>query len=566
MDRDHDENEHDEERIMIEQSTRHLDPNKVDSLIAKELNEMSLEKRERVLEEIHGVSRPITIAEEDRLLEEMQMELDDLERKCSAKETANATCKTTTTTTTTDLPIAAYLKAKMLRSEWIQDRQFRLSFLNREYNNPKKAAICMIRYLHFLVDCFTKEDILMRPIHLKDIHPHLSEYCSDLFSSVLFLPIRDPSGRRIVAFLREPDCTASLATRLVLEAYTSQVLAEDRKGVVAIYFLHDVNFESISIEMMEATSRIMKILPVRFDAIHICCPDLPMYRMCMALLALQFGKEHRIRRRLHFGSYEECKYSLHLLGICVNRLPLNLQRWKWSYGTDSRLRHNWLAMREFLEAKIRAKLDESENDQNVENIGALSRLRGYMNVSRSVRSQYVECPHREDCLFGKGKFVMNLAGNIAMRRLVTTSYDRFCTSKSNAVKRELTWSVIYEIKKGGGRFLKEDPNNPGLYIQANDQSAVEKVTGAFRNLKKKKIRETKQQRNRNDLLLSPGEQLPCAATTTVPTAFHDIHSREAPPVETCQRLVKDCANGTTTYQNSDIASTGRACEPFCFLP
>jgi len=295
--------------------------------------------------------------------------------------------------------------------------------------------------------------------------------------------------------------------------------------------------------------------PIRFDAVHICCPDLPMYKFCSSVVTLYFGKENRVRRWLHTGSYEECKYSLSLAGIFVDRMPRNLEQWKWSYDSDLKQFRKWLAQLEYQEAEIRAKLAEKErNENNGSNDSTkVSVLRGVMDVVHSVRSQYIECAYHEDCIFGKGSAVMNHPGNKAMRRLVEQLHDSFYSTKSTSKKHEMSWSVLHEIQKGGGRFLKEHPNIPGLYMMADNQQALRKVSVAFRDLQKKKKHMIKQQTEIIDPLRSSYKPPTSAITTFGSRKTNHINNDTGACAAifcrnraNCFSLSDDCENGMLT--------------------
>mmetsp|Transcript_13277 Transcript_13277/g.26657 ORF Transcript_13277/g.26657 Transcript_13277/m.26657 type:complete len:622 (+) Transcript_13277:75-1940(+) len=489
----------DDEFKLIQQCEKFLDPNQVENLLVKELTQMSFDKRERVLEEIHGVPGSRAIKDEEILLEQMQVELDDLERNTPTEVTVTpaetmlrSKTSATATKTTTTLDISAYQNAKMHESELIHDRHFRWTFLNREANDPRKAAIRMIRYLNFISRIYNSEEVLMRPIYLEDLDPAVSEFLHAEGGGVAqILPIRDTAGRRVLAHLNDAECPMKYSQQI--GAYISQCLTEDRDGAVMVYFLHNSGHKIPNMARLRMTNELFNVLPIRFDALHMCCPDSPLYEFCKGLLTLHLGKENRIRRRLHVGSYQECKYSLQHFGIGVDRLPLNLETWKWSHDNDTRYFRKWLSVREFKEAAIRAAIvtDESSQDK-VSNAGP--RRRGVVDIVHCIHSKYVECPYHEDCLFGKGSSVMNHAANVAMRRLVAEMYTRFHSCFANTEKQELAKDIIYEIKAGGGRFLKEDLNYTGLYIEVNDDLALKKVTLAFRDLKKKMSREAKQRK------------------------------------------------------------------------
>ena len=188
------EKDEDEEDNMI---NKKVDPVEVDKLLVKELNQLSLENREKVMEEIHGIvstshhhhgntsnnrdNNKSMIEEENMLLEQMQSELDN-------HASANAS--------------SAYQKAKLLQSEWIRDRNFLWSFLVKEEMDPKKAALRMIRYLDYVTEIYNTEEVLFRPIYLSDLNQE-SKQIMESEGSIQISPVRDPSGRRILAHLRD---------------------------------------------------------------------------------------------------------------------------------------------------------------------------------------------------------------------------------------------------------------------------------------------------------------------------------------------------------------------------
>jgi hypothetical protein len=72
-----------------------------------------------------------------------------------------------------------------------------------------------------------------------------------------------------------------------------------------------------------------------------------------------------------------------------------------------------------------------------------------------------------------------------MRRLLEPRYERYETAEYSD-KARIAWEVVREIKKGLGRFLKEDPN--GWFVEVPDELARQKISIAFRDMKRARRR------------------------------------------------------------------------------
>ena len=101
-----------------------LDVAEVDAFLAKEMNQMSIQERDRVLYDIHGVSEVIT--ETPDLIEERLFELEVELHKI--------------------FPKPAYDQAMYSDPDYVLDTKFRLMFLRADLFDAKKAAARMVRY------------------------------------------------------------------------------------------------------------------------------------------------------------------------------------------------------------------------------------------------------------------------------------------------------------------------------------------------------------------------------------------------------------------------------------
>lgn len=273
--------------------------------------------------------------------------------------------------------------------------------------------------------------------------------------------------------------------------YFAQTIGEDQDGMVFVSFLHS-HHNIYHAEEFRNFSKMIETIPPKFSAVHLCFPEGQLYEIAKAAFTLFIGKENRQRLRLHVGSYQECKYSLRSFGIPVGRLPVDLVfkgRNSKRKQVDLRNHKKWLCMREAKEAAMFADIGRDSHGRILEdNIdGVEGSFKGVMAAVREIRSKFVECPRHEDCLFGKGRPAMYHPGNIAMRKLLEAKIDRF-ESMVPLQKSVVVWEVVNEIKRGTGRFLKEDTDHAGLFVITDDETAFKKIAIAFRDLKKRRLR------------------------------------------------------------------------------
>ena len=160
-----------------------VDPKDVDSLLAHELNEMTVQEREQAYDRLHGI-RAVPDDEEQRVqaaLIQMQIEVDNIQEK------------------------PAYNQALRIGSTYVFDQKFRRRFLWAEDLDPRKAAMRMIRFLQYASEAYGPK-ALLRPIRYSDLPPGAVSYFKS--GSGLVLPARDPSGRRVLCIAK--DCIATL--------------------------------------------------------------------------------------------------------------------------------------------------------------------------------------------------------------------------------------------------------------------------------------------------------------------------------------------------------------------
>ena len=139
--------------------------------------------------------------EEEIALKEFQEELDRL----YFSETTQVETNSFTAGRRNSTMYPSYRYARDNGSELIKDRDFQLKFFGRgeEGRCPKKSAKRMLNYLDFVRHIYHTDDVLFRPITLMDLNEAIGSktFMYDV-APLQILPLRDPSGRRVVVNVR----------------------------------------------------------------------------------------------------------------------------------------------------------------------------------------------------------------------------------------------------------------------------------------------------------------------------------------------------------------------------
>jgi hypothetical protein len=159
-------------------------------LIAKEMTMLSMEDRERVYYDLHGVSDEIK--ETPEMIKQGLSELEKALLELAHKD--------------------AYDLAEAMNPEYVQRKEFRLKFLRAEYFVAKNAALRLARFFQAKLDLFGRyklaQDIVQDDLDEDDM-------------AVLYgggnqsLPIRDRAGRAVAVWFpsqktQSMDCKAKV--------------------------------------------------------------------------------------------------------------------------------------------------------------------------------------------------------------------------------------------------------------------------------------------------------------------------------------------------------------------
>jgi hypothetical protein len=284
--------------------------------LAKEMNALSFEQRERIFEDVHGVA---SVNEETpEFVAKCISALDDAISKIPSKYRTS------------------YNKATFLKPTLQTDRKFKLQLLRAEEFDAKKAAERMVKYFDHKCNLFG-EDKLVKRLTLDDLSE--DELYLYKIGYMAELPFRDRSGRPIIfgdgtkldfdrmtidgivsdpvdeyvllldlstiaiPILNVSQCLVYVQIRcfwyMMVSCFEDEVA--QKKGVCTIMrFSGGRRSISESIELASRTAYSSHCVPGRTTSFHVSYDD-PRMDFIINTLRLGVGGAARVRTRAHFG-------------------------------------------------------------------------------------------------------------------------------------------------------------------------------------------------------------------------------------------------------------------------
>lgn len=231
--------------------------------------------------------------------------------------------------------------------------------------------------------------------------------------------------------------------------YLYSVVAEDvdtqRHGAVLVCVgerAHFDRFKGGSQDYQSDLSDLMKNIPVRWSAVHVCLPEGPLFAVLKALLVLVMTRKgNRVRFKFYSGDLNklEIQYALMSFGIPVQELPVTHS------GTLKKKNHaQWI--------KVRKMVDED-------------RTKG-----RNGISTFVEYPRVHDVLFRRGGY-HNQFGNLLFQESMLTELPAYNAVHNHAEKRQIRQKIIGSVAVRGGRFLEYNKDS-GVWSEIRDSTSI----------------------------------------------------------------------------------------------
>jgi hypothetical protein len=175
-------------------------PEATSAMLAKEMNQLSVEEREKVLEDIHGIARVV-----DEPYDFVKNNLVLLEEELSKA--------------THDHNKAAYDLAKLQSKEYVSSEKLRIMFLRAESFDAYNAASRMVRFFDEKYKLFGAEK-LTKDIVLADLDPDDIAALEKGFYQVL--PEKDCAGRKVVCFFPKLRVVRTTQNQVRVEMFLKQ--------------------------------------------------------------------------------------------------------------------------------------------------------------------------------------------------------------------------------------------------------------------------------------------------------------------------------------------------------
>jgi len=417
----------------------------VDDLLSRELLQLSLQDRNAINEEIHGVQTfaleetPEMLAE---ALRDMEIQLNNIPNK------------------------AAFDRSQQFPNTYVNSAEFRLRFLRSDLFHEQKAAKHMVKFLDLISELFG-DFALRRQIQMSDFSREEMQVFR--VGHLQLLPYRDRSGRRIFASVGGFGIHVPLVTRVKILLYTMLAASEDvetqRKGITSIVWPGkkvptEDRLSNVKVDRIMFLKGVYESLPVRTCSIHFCIPETPFFQVMRTLFILTMA-QFTTRMKFHIGETVELQYCIKGYGVPIELIPLtDTGNIKTTYLKQ------WMKLRRIIEVM---KMTEGANDNSI---------------------SIIECPGSNDVVFRSGTSMSCHPGNVRFRCMVESKHE-IPSVVSQTTQAELAEQLIEEIEACEGRFLKWD--NRGYWTELKDRLQIHtKVALSIRDFKYK----TKAQRNR----------------------------------------------------------------------
>ncbi|KAG7373366.1 hypothetical protein IV203_034090 [Nitzschia inconspicua] len=430
-------------KIIRSLKKEHMNPETVDDILSKELQQLSFVTRTEINEEVHGV---LCLSPEETP-ELLQESLQQLHQELSVLRQSGKAC--------------AYEQACQHAHSYVHASDFRLRFLRAELHDPIKAAVRMSLFLDLLLEFFGS-NVLERPLRITDLTKQEMDILRE--GDLQPLPFRDRSGRRVIVTVNQFTMQYPIDARLKASLYLHWALSGDlesqRKGFVAIMCWSSKStpfppsLPGPGDKAFSNSSKLFSAFPWRMCSLHMCFPDKPFFHLLRSGIFLVLG-ENRSRIRMHIGDSIEIQYNLSGYGIPSDQLPVTE-----SGNVKTKNARQWL--------RIRRALESAEIAGDDYELMALN---------------LIECPGSKDVVFRCGQAYLSHPGNVMFRGLIEAMFQEHNNALSSESKVNITWQIIEEVEHIGGRFLVWDDG--WWKVMTEKQQIRSKVAIAFKDHKRR---------------------------------------------------------------------------------
>jgi len=405
-----------------------VSPDESESIIARELMHLSIQERDEVLHDLHGVASTVEEKPEfvEKCLYDLETELADIE--ADKKKVFEDVMST--------------------NPSYVGDRGFRIMFLRSVKFDAPRAAGLMVNYFEKKARLFGMASIA-RNVVIRDLDKDAMACLKSGY--VQLVPGKDRSGRSVLMGVAKLKRCVSEVGFAQAFWYMAMAALEDeeaqRKGLVMVSYAIDNTVQGRSVALQ--ISSVLSALPMRVVGVHVCVND-PTVQALAKVLSLVFESRFRLRIRIHSGTDLECQYSMMTFGLPIKQMPVSLS------GEVDKIAHSTWIQERTLKAEREDHMILEQPDFIDGDVGM---------------------PGPFDVLFGRGKFVQEHSGNQIFRQMIEEYRGRYDTAMK-VEKTHIAKEIVQTIYDSGGRFLKQSDDS---WIAVSVHVARDKVSHSFRN-------------------------------------------------------------------------------------
>ncbi|KAL3940117.1 MAG: hypothetical protein SGBAC_005278 [Bacillariaceae sp.] len=455
---------------------------KLDKELAAKMTSLSMEDREMILEELHGVE-----TKKRSNVSSYSYNNDSTNNKNHENETNRKVSYTSESMHSLIDAMqnlqkhlvamkegTAYQQAQNDNSAYVSNIDFRLMFLRANSFDVKASAEQMIRYFEQKQLLFGK-DKLTKDITINDLDSDDKDFLKQ--GSMQVLP-NDTAGRQVNINLKGLGTPKSWQSELRVMFYIVMTMCDteekQKKGAVKVLYLVGDYRDQSKENHFQKHHHLFMAIPVNWKGIHVCNDDYKQYLLLSTVVRLAPPKK-AANVRIHYGSHTECIYSMQSYGIMEGTIPLSAL----DYSPFFHHHQIWLHDRVVLDNKKDIKrLDKSvPKIERASSPSSQSFATGLSDFSMTDASDKI-LPRPGDMLFGK-EYKLH-PGNVQLRDIVTQhelEYDRIEGKKQ---KIDFVAHIVQEIQASGTRFLTFDEPTKKWKLVPITQ-ARNKISKAIRN-------------------------------------------------------------------------------------
>eukprot|EP00934_Nitzschia_sp_Nitz4_P000272 Nitzschia sp. Nitz4//scaffold83_size84149//25433//27196//NITZ4_005169-RA/size84149-snap-gene-0.131-mRNA-1//-1//CDS//3329558932//272//frame0 len=419
----------------------------VETVLAKELEKLSLNEQEKILFDIHGVveAEPEDPQVVETKLQELEVELSKIEDK------------------------PAYELAHQRNPQYVTNPAFRLMFLRREHFDVENSAKLMVQHFEVKRKLFGHGDVLGREVLQSDLGEKDQIVLASGFLQIL--PERDAAGRTVL-FMTSQQVSEFPADGWDVESdfratwyiCMKALLDEETQKRGIVWVVVNLNSFQVSAGHFHGMIETQSGIPHRIVGGHFCYEN-PALRPYVTGFQLFAGESNRNHLRSHCGSMGEINFELMTFGIPTEFSPVDSQG---CCSTDLH-RETLTRWRTQEQSVSTPSAKDQDNTQEAE---------------EEEEEPYVVVPRRFDVLFGKTAMARGHTGTLRALHLVEMYYETY-ESVGKFEKTSVADRIIQIIYESGGRFLRED--DEGFWRAVDDTEARKKVAHWFRHSRRKKV-------------------------------------------------------------------------------